>query len=647
MIKKWLLCLAVVAGFSTAAQVAPSEVIMTINEEPVYKQEFEYIFKKNNKDSVISKEDLDEYLDLFINFKLKVKAAEALGLDKNPDFIKELKGYRKQLTKPYLTDSKLSESLLKEAYERTVTEVKASHILIKCAPDAMPDDTLAAYNKALDVKKKLSSGKTKFEEVARKYSEDPSAKDNGGDLGYFSAFQMVYPFETAAYNTPKGQISDPVRTNFGYHIIKVTDKRKARGKIRVSHIMLSTQEKNENQKKQIAEKAIELSEMLKNGDSFENLARKYSDDKSTAAKGGAMNWISGGQMIEEFENVAFALKEDGEISQPFETIYGWHIIRRDEFKPTESYQELLPTLNRKVGRDMRSQTTAKMFINNKKKEFGYKLYKGSFKKITAALDSTVFDSTFAFASSIDGTKKLFKLDGKTYTIEEYLSWLKSNAKENELLTTWSTWNNATYNYFIDGFIYGYIDRNLENNHPEFKSLMQEYRDGILLFELTDSLVWSKAVNDTAGLQHYFETHRDDFVWGDRLTVDKYVCANEEYSNRVMSLIKEGKTIDEITNLIVEETKLALSTEVLKLEKGKDSLPEGVRWEEGTYGPIVKFGQYKIYVAQEVIPSGQKEFKEAKGAITAAYQDYLEAEWLKELKNQFEVKVNKEVLYSIK
>jgi peptidyl-prolyl cis-trans isomerase SurA len=647
MIKKWLLCLAVVSGINAVAQVAPSEVIMTINDEPVQKQEFEYIFKKNNKDSVISKEDLDEYLELFVNFKLKVKAAEAIGLDKNSDYIKELKGYRNQLTKPYLTDSKLTESLLKEAYERTINEVKASHILITVSADAMPEDTLKAYDKALEVKKKLSSGKVTFEDVARKYSQDPSAKDNGGDLGYFSVFQMVYPFESAAYNTPVGQISEPIRTSFGYHIVKITDKRKARGQVRLSHLMLSIQGQNESQQKQTKERAFELKEMLNNGDSFENLAIKYSDDKTTSSKGGSMNWIAGGAMIESFENVAFALKEDGEISEPFITEYGWHIIRRDEFKPTGTYEELLPKIKRKVGKDMRSQSTQKLFITNKKKEYDYKLYKSSLKKISTLLDSTVFDSTFQFSKKIDYSKKLFKLDGNTFTNATYLAWLDVNAIKDEKLTTWNSWNNEMYNKFINDFVFNYVDENLEKNYPEFKSLMQEYRDGILLFELTDSLVWSKAVRDTLGLQNYFEAHRNDFVWNDRISIDKYLCANKEYSDRVSGLIKAGKTITEIANTINAETKLALKTEAIKLEKNIDKLPEGVKWEQGVYGPIIEYSQYKIYVVSDFIPAKQKEFKEAKGIVTAAYQDYLEEQWLKNLKQQFKVEVNKEVLYSIK
>jgi len=647
MIKKWILCLTVVSGITATAQVAPSEVIMTINDEPVQKQEFEYIFKKNNKDSVISKEDLDEYLDLFINFKLKVKAAERIGLDKNPDFIKELNGYRKQLTKPYLSDSKLTDSLLKEAYSRTVNEVKASHILINVTPDAMPADTLAAYNKAMEVKKKLASGKVTFEDIAKKYSQDPSAKDNGGNLGYFSAFQMVYPFETAAYNTPVGEVSNPIRTSFGYHIVKVTDRRKSRGQIRLSHIMLSTQGITETQQNRIEEKANELHEMLKQGDSFENIARKYSDDKSTAAKGGAMNWIKGGAMIEEFEDVAFSLKEDGEISAPFKTEYGWHIIRRDEFKPIESYEELLTNLTRKVSRDMRSQTTHKLFIANKKKELGYKLYKSSLKKIASSLDSTVFDSTFQFANKVDDSKNLFKLDGKTFTVNNYLIWLDVNAEKNDLLTTWDSWNQAMYSKFIDDFVYSYVDQNLEKNNPEFKSLMQEYRDGILLFELTDSLVWSKAVNDTTGLKNYFEMHRDDFVWGERVKIEEYICANQEFEDKVMALLKEDKTKEEVDSLIVIINKLALRIEVNNYEKGKDTLPKTVKWEQGIYGPVINISQHIIYRVVEFLPSAKKEFKEAKGAITAAYQDYLEAEWLKSLKEQYKVEVNKEVLYSIK
>jgi peptidyl-prolyl cis-trans isomerase SurA len=646
MIKKWLISFCLLGGFSALAQVSPSEVIMTIDEEPIQKQEFEYIFKKNNRDSVISKADLDEYVELFINFKLKVKAAERIELHKDPSFLNELKGYRTQLAKPYLTDSKLTEDLLEEAYYRTANEVKASHILIKVAADALPEDTLKAYNRALSVKKKLGGAKITFEEVAKQYSEDPSAKDNGGNLGYFSAFQMVYPFESTAFKTEVGVVSNPVRTSFGYHLVKVTDKRKTLGKMRLSHIMVSTQGITKKNMPTAETKIKEIETLLASEESFENVAQKYSDDKSTANKGGSMGWITGGKMVESFEKIAFALKEDGEVSAPFKTEYGWHIVRRDEHAPVESFDVLKPALKRKVERDMRAQTTQPLFIQKQKKALGYKQYKSASKKIATALDSTVFDSTFSFANKVDQTKKLFKLDNKVYTTKDYLNWLGSNATPMPLEDNWKSWNQKTFDNFMSEFVMSYVDQRLEANHSDFKLLMNEYRDGILLFELTDSLVWSKATSDSAGLANYFEQHRDDFVWGQRIKVDLYICANGEYAGKVMELLKKDKTANQIGEIINAETKLALKIEEIKYEEGKADNPKELNWELGIVGPFQNVGQYKIYNTTEYLDASNKELHEAKGLITAAYQDYLEQQWLISLKEKHKVSVNKDVLYSI-
>jgi peptidyl-prolyl cis-trans isomerase SurA len=318
----------------------PSPVLLTIAGTPVSKDEFEKVYRKNNQklDSYDMK-DLREYLELYINYKLKVKEAESLKLDTGITFINELKGYRKQLAQPYMSDKEVTDALIKEAYERLQKDVRASHILINLAPDALPKDTLEVYNRALKIRDMISRG-ADFEKVARDSSNDPSAKDNGGDLGYFTGMQMVYPFETAAYNTKPGNLSMPVRTKFGYHIIKVHDIREAQGEIKVAHIMVKLgSDASENYAATAKNKIDEIYSKLKSGEQFEDLAIKYSDDKGSAKNGGQLPPFGTGRMVPEFEKAAFDLKKDNDISVPVKTSYGWHIIKRLEKKDVPSFEQ--------------------------------------------------------------------------------------------------------------------------------------------------------------------------------------------------------------------------------------------------------------------------------------------------------------------
>ncbi|RLD26557.1 MAG: peptidylprolyl isomerase, partial [Bacteroidetes bacterium] len=350
------------------------KTIITINEEPVFKSEFEYVFKKNNEDDTITRQELDEYMELFINYKLKVQEAEDLGMDTVQSFVKELNGYRNQLAAPYLIDTKVNDELIVEAYDRMKFEIRASHILIKVADDALPEDTLAAYQEALNVRNQINGG-SNFEKTARLLSSDPSVKTNSGDLGYFTVFQMVYPFETAAYNTEVGEISMPVRTRFGYHLIKVTDKRPARGEVRVAHIVVLSNDKMKPEQRENAKmKIYEISVKLDNGDDFALLAKQYSDDKGSAQKGGELPMFGPGKMIAEFENVSYNLENIGDISEPFETQYGWHIVKLLEKRDIGTFEELEPTIKKKLKRDSRGKLSKKAFIAERKKEYNFKEY---------------------------------------------------------------------------------------------------------------------------------------------------------------------------------------------------------------------------------------------------------------------------------
>ncbi len=353
-------------------QESSDPVLLTIDNKGVTKSEFEQIFWKNKKETTTTKAELDEYMILFKKFKLKVAAAEDKGLDTTKKFKNELAGYKAQLERPYLVDTTLNEALIKEAYNRIVNEVKASHLLIEVKKNASAKDTLLAYNKILDIRKKILDKEITFDDAAVKYSTDPSAKQNKGNLGYFSAFRMVYPFENAAFNNKKGEISMPFRTQFGYHIVRTDDVRKGRGKIKVAHIMIRvTDEMPATEKENLEKKAQEIYSKIKNGEDFGKLAQEFSEDRNSARKKGEIGWINTGETFTEFDDAAYGLAANDEFTIPVRTPVGWHIIKRLDYKPVGSLEEMRSELKNKIQRDVRSQKTRAQFISNLKKEYGF------------------------------------------------------------------------------------------------------------------------------------------------------------------------------------------------------------------------------------------------------------------------------------
>ena len=363
MNKYFLLSAFLIFSLISSAQEKKDPTILTIAGENIPKSEFERVFKKNNnKDSTYDRKSIDDYLQLYINYKLKVKEALELGMDTVKTFIDELGGYRKQLAQPYLVDKQVGENLLHEAYDRMKADVKASHILIKCDPNALPKDTTDAYNKAMKIRTEIVKG-ADFVKTAKKYSEDPSVKDNDGDLGFFTSLQMVYPFESACYNLKPGEISMPVRTRFGYHIIKVTETRPAQGEVKVAHIMIKAGAAvNHDDSAKAVQKINEIYSKLKAGESFEDLAKQFSEDQSTAKSGGLLPAFGTGRMVPEFEKAAFALKKTGDFSEPVKTTSGWYIIKLVERKGIGSYEEVQSELKQRIQKDSRSELSKSTMI---------------------------------------------------------------------------------------------------------------------------------------------------------------------------------------------------------------------------------------------------------------------------------------------
>lgn len=649
MKKSLLLVFGILLGIGVTAQQDP--VLMEIDGKPVTKSEFLQIYLKNNPDPQYDKASLDEYMELFKKFKLKVAEAEALGYDTIPKLKKELEGYRKQLALPYLVDAAKNEALVKEAYDRTKTEIRASHILIQLKANATPADTLAAYNRIMGLKKRIEKGED-FAAVAKSKngSEDPSAINNGGDLGYFNAFQMVYPFEDKAYNTPVGSVSEPFRTRFGYHIVKVTDKRPARGTIKTAHIMVAVSKTATPEEQINAEKKInELYDKLVEGAKFEDLAKDHSDDPSSSQKGGELPAFGTGtttRMVPSFEDAAFALKNNGDFSKPVKTDYGYHIIKRLDWTDVKSFDEMKKELQNKVNKDERSKKTQDSFVVKLKKDYHYKnKSKKGLKWFEKNLDSTYFVGQWN-ANKLTTDKPLFLLDGQKYGQQEFATYLENNfrsaRKEDNkavIKAQYSIWEKET--------ILAYEETKLADKYPDFKALVTEYHDGILLYEIMTDKVWNKAMKDTTGLKNYFEQNRSKYMWGNRLDAVVYECADQKIANQVYKMILND-TINSkhVLDLINKDSELNLRVRTNKFDVDQTAFLKDRNLMVGVNKSYEMDGKVYVVKVNQILAPTPKEFSEAKGAATSDYQNYLEVEWLAELSRKHTVKIYDSVLYSI-
>ena len=637
-------------SFNFAIAQNKDAVLMTIGNSKVTVGEFENVYHKNNtKETATDSKSLNDYVDLFVNFKLKVKEAEEKGLDTSKAFREELAGYRKQLAQPYLTDKDVNEKLLNETYDRLKEDIHASHILVKVPETALPKDTLEAYNKILKIRARIMKGED-FNKVAAEkgVSDDPSAKDNGGDLGYFTALQMVYPFESAAYNTKVGEVSMPIRTRYGYHIIKVTDRRKAQGEVLVAHIMVKTTPNMSKDDSLNAYKKInEIYTKLKAGSKFEDLATEFSDDKTSAKKGGELPWFSTGKMPLEFEKTAFSIANKGDYSMPMRTKYGWHIVKLIDKRGLASFDDMKNELKGKVTKDSRSQAGRASLIAKVKMETKFKENPKTVDEFYKVLDTTLFEGRWDAIKASSLKKPMFNFNDKVFTQTDFANYIASHQSKRPK-TDYKMIVAPLYKQFVEESAVAYEEARLDQKYPEFKALMQEYRDGILLFELTDEKVWSKAVKDTAGSKAYYDKNKTNYMWDERADASVYTCANDKVSKMVRDLMKKKKTEKDIVTAVNKDSQLNLQVESRIFNKGENEFVDK-NWNPGTSAdmPSPKDKKIVIVVTNKLLKPEPKSYMDSKGMVTADYQNYLEKEWIASLKAKYPVTIDKAVLSTVK
>ncbi|SEC94422.1 peptidyl-prolyl cis-trans isomerase SurA [Tenacibaculum sp. MAR_2009_124] len=471
---------------TTFAQKKDKE-LFRINNNSVMVSEFKRVYEKN-LGLVVDNEakDIDNYLNLYINYKLKVKEAYNLKLDTLKSYQNELEGYKNQLIAPYLQDKEALEKLVKDAYYRTVNEIRASHLLIKVSQKANAKDTLEAYNRILGARERIIKGES-FENVALSVSEDPSVRLNRGDLGYFSAFKMVYNFEDSAYATEVGQVSNIFRTRFGYHLVKVTDKRKSKGEFDVAHILV-------RDKSIIGKVKIDSAyQKLKTGASFEDISKEFSEDTGTFKNGGKLPRFSTGTMVEQFENAVLGLKNINDFSEPFKTRFGWHIVKLLNKLPIESYEVARKKIEGKVKRSDRLQASYEAVLNKLKKKYDVKVNEEVFKQIeTLSVKDFIAKNNKEWILSIDKVK----VGGDKFN--DYIKY-RRNSNLSEL-----------FEQFKNYELTEYFKKDLVNLEPDFKHTLTEYKEGLLLFELMQKKIWKKATTDTLGLKKFFDGNKGNY-----------------------------------------------------------------------------------------------------------------------------------------
>ena len=651
------------AFFAQAQSKTDKEVLMTIGDQSITVKDFTDVYYKNNlKSDVIEKKSVDDYLELFTTFRMKVMEAERLQLDTSAKFKKELAGYRKQLAKPFMSSDDITDELIEEAYQRKLKDIRASHILIRCDKNALPSDTLKAYNKAMDIRKKALAKGADFGALADQYSDDPSAKGmkatdqnparpgNHGDLGYFTVFDMVYPFETGAYNTKEGEISMPVRSDFGYHLIKVVSITDALGSIQAAHIFLqlpfdapaedvaATKQKADNIYKEL---------MAQNGKNWNEMVKQYTDDKGTIARNGALSSFTVSRIVPEFIEVCKSLKVD-EIAKPVRTNYGFHIIKLLSTSGVSSFDKESKGLSERIEKDMRSKKSEELVLRQVKSEYKFKQNDKNLEAFLATIDSSILRNAYEPAANVDMNATLFSLENNPTKVSDFVTYIKANMTTQKYVTP-ATYAYQLYESFSNETAMNYADAHLEDKYPEFKALVQEYKDGILLFDLMDREVWNKAVKDTVGLAEFHKRNASKYMWGDRAYATVITVTRPESLPKVKALLDKGVELDSLRSAIQRDSIGYAFVRKGYYQRGDNQYVDQTEWKVGVRNEIPSTVDQSttIVCIREVRKPEQKTLKESRGLVTSDYQVELEQNWVKSLKEKYPVKINESALEKVR
>ncbi len=642
-----LLLLFLFIGYFNGNAQNKKNVLLTINSNPVYSSDFTKVFNKN-LDLVVeeSQKNVAGYLDLFIDYKLKITEAYAQELDKNQQYIKEFKKYEDQLAKKYIYDKRVVSKLVEEAYDRSLEEINAEHILVLSNLNDSPNDTLKAYNKIKEAHVKALKGEN-FTSLVIEYSEEPGAKKSKGKLGYFTAFQMVYPFENTAYNTKVGEISQITRTSFGYHIIKINDRRKKKPKINVSHIMIFS---NKDKKAEDPEERInELYAMIMQGEPFEKIAKQFSEDKNTGVKGGQLKTFGPGDLkAPKFENAAYSIKNEGEIIAPIQSAFGWHIIRLNEKFSIPSFEEQKDDIEKKVKGGARALVVTQAINNKIIKKYGFKEGESYISYFNNFVNDSILSRKWTYSSiPLTENQILFTIGDHDVTYTDYAEYLRDNQKTIKKYINKESLLIDMYVKFKNETLKNYFKERLEVENTEYATIINDYRNGLLVYDVMNKNIWQIAKTDSTGLKDYYEKTKNNYKWKKRLDVDIYSSSDEITTKQVQTLLMRGEESATIKKQINSDGKINVITVSDVFEIDQSELPEDLIPEKGVSDIKLNDGFYVVVNIKEVIEPTLKEFDEVRGTVISDFQTEIEKKWMQSLRDKYEVKINNKSLKKLK
>jgi peptidyl-prolyl cis-trans isomerase SurA len=642
-----LLLLFLFIGYFNGNAQNKKNVLLTINSNPVYSSDFTKVFNKN-LDLVVeeSQKNVAGYLDLFIDYKLKITEAYAQELDKNQQYIKEFKKYEDQLAKKYIYDKRVVSKLVEEAYDRSLEEINAEHILVLSNLNDSPNDTLKAYNKIKEAHVKALKGEN-FTSLVIEYSEEPGAKKSKGKLGYFTAFQMVYPFENTAYNTKVGEISQITRTSFGYHIIKINDRRKKKPKINVSHIMIFS---NKDKKAEDPEERInELYAMIMQGEPFEKIAKQFSEDKNTGVKGGQLKTFGPGDLkAPKFENAAYSIKNEGEIIAPVQSAFGWHIIRLNEKFSIPSFEEQKDDIEKKVKGGARALVVTQAINNKIIKKYGFKEGESYISYFNNFVNDSILSRKWTYSSiPLTENQILFIIGDHDVTYTDFAEYLRDNQKTIKKYINKESLLIDMYVKFKNETLKNYFKERLEVENTEYATIINDYRNGLLVYDVMNKNIWQIAKTDSTGLKDYYETKKNNYKWKKRLDVDIYSSSDEITTKQVQTLLMRGEELATIKKQINSDGKINVITVSDVFEIDQSELPEDIIPEKGVSDIKLNDGFYVVVNIKEVIEPTLKEFDEVRGTVISNFQTEIEKKWMQSLRDKYEVKINNKSLKKLK
>jgi peptidyl-prolyl cis-trans isomerase SurA len=629
------------------AQELNTKILMSVNGDQVQAGEFIRMYKKSSEPD--KSLDVDTYLLQFIVFKLKVADALSEGYDTTRSFKNELNGYRNQLAENYLTDTQTKEKLLQKAYQRSLTEINAWHILIAMPQDASPQDTLKAWKKATDVRERIITGEP-FEAVARGTSDDKSVKINGGNLGYFSVFQMILPFEDAAYSLKPGAISMPVRTPYGYHIITVAAKRPSKGRIKVAHIMKAVPPgTDENEARKAEEEINSIYKMLLSGASFSELAKKYSDHKESAIKGGELDWFGTGEIISDFSEAAFAISDTGKYSKPVHTLYGWHIIKLLAKKSPGSFEESKSFLESKINQSYLNSLSKKSFTEKLKKDYNLKINQEAYNWFVLHTDTLIIQGVKKYDRTAIPQGNIYSFANQNLTTNEFANYIE---KRGQMVITRdsSVFIRRLTDTRISDDLISYENSILEKKYPEFRYLMDEFHDGMLLFEISGKNVWNRINTDSTGLRNYYEENKNKWLSKRGIEAKIYVLKQSDGDKLLQPAFRKYSEKPEFDELLYKKFNKNNDSLLFIKEgiwhKGDNADLDNIPWNKGLHSFTSKGFPSIVFIKNVLEPSPLK-FSEVQGAVSGGYQELLENEWIKQLNKKYSVKVDNMVLDQVK